>query len=164
MAKSDRDEKSRCITGYVISHPLFQHADEIYCYIDFRSEVCTRAIIKQAWELGKRVAAPKVTGHTMEFYYFQSFDEVTPGMYGILEPPAIRKADSESALVIMPGAVFDRQKNRIGYGGGYYDKYLEAHPSLNRMAVAFSLQCVDHIPVKPHDQKPEVLVTETGCL
>lgn len=164
LSESDRLEKSRCITSYVISHPTFLDADELYCFIDFRTEVCTRFIIEKAWELGKRVAAPKVNGRDMEFYYFTNFEELLLGCRGILEPPAIQKADSGSALVIMPGAAFDRQKNRIGYGGGFYDRYLEKHPALVRLAVAFTLQYVDYIPAEPHDLKPDILVTENGYM
>lgn len=162
MNATDWHEKSNRITDYVISHPVFKNAADVYCYINFRKEVCTCSIIETAWKLGKRVAAPKVNGRTMDFFYFNSFKELVPGCYGILEPPGVHKANGENALVIMPGAVFDQKKNRIGYGGGYYDRYLKQHPDLTRMAVAFSFQCLNAIPSEPYDQKPEILVTETG--
>lgn len=153
-------EKTQKIYEQVISHPLFLDAGEIYCYIDYNHEAGTKKLIEKSWELGKNVAVPKVIGDQMEFFYITSFDELKEGYYKIMEPVTEEKADAPEALVIMPGAAFDEECSRIGYGGGFYDKYLERHPGYRRIALAFELQITEHVPADTYDIKPEVIITE----
>ena len=160
IIKKEWTEKSRQIYEKVITHPLFLNAEELYCYIDFRNEVGTRDIIERAWSLGKKVAVPKVAGDAMEFYYIQSFDELSPGNWGIPEPVLENVACGKNVLVIMPGAVYDAEKHRIGYGRGYYDKYLAQHSDYQTMALAFELQMLENIPADEHDICPQFIVTE----
>lgn len=154
------EEKSRLIYEKVVTHPFFLETDAIYCYVDYRRETGTYAIIEQAWKLGKKVAAPKVNGDEMEFYYIQSFNDLQDGFKGIPEPRQMHPANDENVLVIMPGAVFDANCNRIGYGKGYYDKYLHAHPNYKTIAIAFELQMVEAIPAEAHDICPNMIITE----
>ncbi len=160
MSQETWKGSSHTIFQKVTAHPFFLDADEIYCYVDYRNEVGTAKIIGQAWELGKKVAVPKVTGDVMEFYYIQSFEELKSGYANIMEPVTEEIALGENVLVIMPGAVFDISKNRIGYGGGFYDKYLEKYSNYRRMAIAFELQMVESIPTDSYDICPEVIITE----
>lgn len=160
IKKEDWTEKSLRIYEKVITHPLFLNAEEIYCYIDFRNEVGTKKIIEKAWSLGKKVAVPKVTESSMGFFYIQCFDELSPGNWGILEPHQETVACGNNVLVIMPGAVFDAEKHRIGYGKGYYDKYLAEHSDYQTMALAFELQMLENIPADEHDICPRIIVTE----
>lgn len=160
LTAPDREEKSRKIYEKVVSHPLFLLSDEIYCYVDFRSEVQTRLIFERAWALGKKTAAPRVLGTEMEFFYFNSFSELKKGNMGILEPSAAEHACGKNVLMVMPGAAFDPMKNRIGYGGGYYDKYISRHETYKKCAIAFSLQITEPIPNEEFDKKPEVIFTE----
>ena len=160
MEKGEWDQKTRNITKRVTSHPLFLQAEEIYCYMDFRGEVGTRRIIEKAGEMNKKVAIPKTVGKTMEFYYISSFRETHPGRFGILEPDERRPASGEEGLILMPGAAFDHELHRIGYGGGFYDRYLEAHTGLLSMALAFECQVLPGIPQEEYDIRPRVLVTE----
>ena len=154
------EERSHSIYKKVVTHPFFLQADAIFCYIDYRREVGTHAIIEQAWKLGKKVAAPKVDGDEMEFYYIQSFMDLQEGFKGIPEPRQIHPAKDEQVLVIMPGAAFDMKCNRIGYGKGYYDKYLRVHPNAKTIAIAFELQMVESIPAETYDICPDILITE----
>jgi len=154
------EEKSRLIYEKVVTHPFFLEADAIYCYVDYRREVGTRDIIEHAWKLSKKVATPKVNGDEMNFYYIQSFEDLQEGFKGILEPKQTYPANDENVLVIMPGAVFDKKCNRIGYGKGYYDKYLHAHPHYKTIAIAFELQMVDKIPAEAYDICPNMIITE----
>jgi 5-formyltetrahydrofolate cyclo-ligase len=113
--------------------------------------------------MGKTAAAPKVCGRRMDFYEIRSFDEVSPGFRGIPEPTATDDKSPfcpENALVIMPGAVFDRQRHRIGYGGGYYDRFLSEHPDMTKLAAAFDFQVLDQIPVHEYDISADLIVTE----
>lgn len=140
----------------------YKKAKTIYTYVDYNREVETREIIEQAWADGKQVAVPRVEGDVMNFYLIQSMEELEPGCMGILEPVTGILAQDESALMVMPGVAFDRRKNRIGYGGGYYDKYLEEHTGLGRMAVAFEFQFMEEVPTEPTDICPEWIITEAG--
>lgn len=160
IPEKEWEDKSRLICEKVVTHPFFLQADAIYCYADYHREVATRQIMEYAWEIGKKVAIPKVLGDVMEFYYIQSFDDLEEGYKGIPEPKQMNLALDEKALLIMPGAAFDRFGNRIGYGKGYYDKYLQAYPNHKTIAIAFELQMVDTIPAEVHDICPDIIITE----
>jgi 5-formyltetrahydrofolate cyclo-ligase len=97
----------------------------------------------------------------MEFHYMQSFDDVEAGYKGIQEPKKADLACGEQALIIMPAVVVDYACNRIGYGGGYYDKYVATNPEYQSLLLAFDLQVVDFLPREPFDQPANMLVTET---
>ena len=154
------EERSRNIYHNVVTHPFFLQADTIYCYVDYRREVGTRQIMEYAWKLNKKVAVPKVNDDEMEFYYIHSFEDLQEGFKGIEEPLDTYPAKDEHALIIMPGAAFDTTCNRIGYGKGYYDKYLHAHPNHKTIAIAFELQMVKHVPADEYDICPEIIITE----
>ncbi len=154
-------EKTKIITDAVIHHRWFQEAADIYCYIDFNQEVGTSGVIKEAWRQGKNVWAPKVSGENMEFCSLTSFEELVTGAYGILEPNGTVISEQNHGLMLVPGVAFDKQKNRIGYGKGYYDRYLKAHPLLHTIALAFELQIVGRIEAQAQDIKPELLLTES---
>lgn len=160
LTENEWVDKSEWIYKKVISHPMFTMAQEIYCYIDFRKEVGTKKIIETAWQMEKKVACPKVLGDDMEFYYVKGFEDFTPGSWGILEPFNQDLACGSNVLVIMPGAAFNQERHRIGYGRGYYDRYLDRHPDYQTMALAFELQMVENIPVDTHDISPQIVVTE----
>ena len=160
ISNKEWEEKSHKIYEKVVTHPFFLEADAIYCYVDYRREVGTRAILEYAWKLGKKVATPKVDGDTMEFYYVESFENLQEGFKGIPEPTPKQLACDENVLVIMPGTAFDATCNRIGYGKGYYDKYLHVHPKYKTIAIAFELQIVDKVPSDDYDICPNMIITE----
>ena len=160
MKGKEWEENSYRIYEKVVAHPFFLNADTVYCYVDYRREVGTRNIIEKAWKLGKKVAVPKVEGAEMNFYYIHSFDDLKCGYKGILEPDILNPAQGESGLIIFPGAAYDRHCNRIGYGGGYYDKYMGKHEGLQSIALAFECQIEEHIPAEIHDIKPDIIITE----
>jgi 5-formyltetrahydrofolate cyclo-ligase len=149
------------IAKQVAEHPLYLQAADIYCYVDYNGEVGTRAMIEEAWRQGKNVWVPRVLGAEMEFFQIHSYDELLPGTKGILEPEEGIPGTGENGLMIMPGVAYDRALHRIGYGGGYYDKYLEKHPQLKRMAIAFDYQVMEAVPCDVHDIQPEILITES---
>ena len=97
----------------------------------------------------------------MNFYLVESKDDLQPGAYGILEPTGNHIADGEDGLLIMPGVAFDEECHRIGYGGGFYDRFLEKHPDIIRLAVAFDFQILDLVPTEPTDICPQIIVTQS---
>lgn len=153
------------IAQRVMESERFQEAGEVYCYVDYNHEAGTRQIIETCWQLKKRVFVPKVLGQDMEFYEIFSFDDLEPGMKGILEPATFsedRKGNGTSGVIIMPGVAFDRMLHRIGYGGGFYDQYLERHKKLKKIAVAFEYQVFEEIPAESFDICPDQLITEAA--
>ncbi len=160
IAPKELEEKSHTICQNVISHPFFLNAEEIYCYVDFRSEVKTNEILEAAWKCGKKVAVPKTEDGDMKFYYIHSKRDLSLGNLGIEEPQTEEFAHGDNVLVIMPGVAFDAHRHRIGYGGGYYDKYLMQHADCHTIALAFELQIISDIPAKSYDICPEVIITE----
>lgn len=160
LTDKEWEENSRQIYDKVTSHPFFLQANTIYCYIDYRREVATRAVIEYAWKLGKKVAVPKVVGDEMHFCEIKSFEELECGYKGIQEPKSQISANDDEALVIMPGAAFDISCHRIGYGKGYYDKYLHVHPKQKTIGIAFELQMLEKVPSEEYDVCPDIIITE----
>lgn len=166
LEESEWRRASSDIEAAVIAHPWFAKAEDIYTYVDRNRESGTRRTIKTAFETGKKVWVPKVTGDTMHFYRIESLAELRLGAYGIMEPKGDGPMDGAAwneaceGLMLMPGVAFDGQCRRVGYGGGYYDRYLAAHPGLRKMALAFEFQILPEVPYEEHDIRPEIVVTE----
>lgn len=97
----------------------------------------------------------------MIFYEITSMDDLEPGYFGILEPKeGLAKATGEDGLMIMPGVAFDPFRHRVGYGGGFYDRYLSVHTKHSTAALAFEFQMLEEVPVEPTDLLPDVVITE----
>ncbi|MDC7288733.1 5-formyltetrahydrofolate cyclo-ligase [Blautia schinkii] len=157
---SQIEEWSRVITRKVTALPAFRNAEKVLAYADYNHEVITRFLVEEAWKAGKQVAVPKVSGQDMIFYKLEDFSQLEPGYYGIPEPARGEIVEWEDALMIMPGVAFDKENHRVGYGGGFYDRFLEKHPGVQRVAVAFSFQMLPEVPVEPTDIFPQIIVTE----
>ena len=154
------DDWSRKIAETVTALPEYSNSQRIFAYADYNHEVMTKYIIEAAWNDGKEVAVPKVVGQDMVFYKLTDFAQLEKGYFGIPEPARGEIVQWEEALMIMPGVAFDRQNHRVGYGGGFYDRFLEKHPYITRVAVAFEFQMMSEVPVEPTDISPEIIVTE----
>ena len=154
-------ENSLRITEALTQLPEDRNAERIMAYADYNHEVITRYIIEQAWKDGKEVAVPKVFGKDMVFYRLTDFSQQESGYFGIPEPKEDGETVSwEEAMMVMPGVAFDINCNRVGYGGGFYDRFLEKHPEVCRVAVGFSFQILPEVPTEPTDIRPQVIVTE----
>ena len=154
------EKLSRQVTEQVQSLAVFQEADKIYAYVDYNHEVMTGFLIEEAWKRGKKVAVPKVVGKDLVFYELKSFDQLEEGYFHIPEPARGEIVDWTDPLMIMPGVAFDCQCHRVGYGGGFYDRFLEKHPNMKTVAVAFDFQMVEKAPWEKTDIQPEYVVTE----
>lgn len=151
---------SRTITEKVIRLPEFVNTDRVLIYADYNHEVMTGFLIEAAWKAGKEVAVPRVEGRNMTFYKLTDFSQLSPGYFGIPEPEQGERVNWKDALMIMPGVAFDHACHRVGYGGGFYDRYLEKHPELTRLALAFEFQMLSQVPTEPTDISPQIIVTE----
>lgn len=130
----------------------YRSAKTIYGYLPYNQEVRTIPILEQALRDGKRVAVPKVFGDAMKFIYMTDFSRVDKGYAGIPEPiddgPV---ADDPAALVLMPGLAFDAQGHRIGYGGGFYDRFLANEPNHPTVALCYDFQMAEHLETEAFD-------------
>lgn len=157
-------EKSLRIMRRIEETETFKNADNLLAYIDFRGEVATGTLIEKAWELGKKVYVPRVAGKEMEFYQIHSFEDLEKGAYGILEPkkecPVYEAGEGQTTLAILPGSVFDEKKNRVGYGGGFYDRYFEKRKDICRIAAAYEMQIVEEIETEEFDLPADYVTTE----
>ena len=160
MSQDDCRRRSESICQRFFSLDSFAENNCICAYISKGNEVDTIPIIEKAWSEGKSVYVPKVYGEIMHFIRIDSFDDVAKGNFGIMEPVSDDISDPEDGVIIMPGVAFDAELNRIGFGGGYYDRYLESHDNLLKVALAYDFQIVRHIDSEENDIKPDLIVTE----
>ena len=130
----------------------YKAAKTIYGYLPYNQEVRTVPMLEQALKDGKRVAVPKVYGDEMKFLYLDDLSKVEKGYAGIPEPIADGPvADDDTALVLMPGLAFDPAGHRIGYGGGFYDKFLAAEPNHPTLALCYEFQMLPELHTEEHD-------------
>lgn len=164
LKKEEVMECSKACVSKVLQFPELIEAKTVCVYMPTGNEIDTTEIIRYCKENGKRLAAPRVNGNTMEFYYFTDETDMEQGAYDIWEPTGTEAVEDEESLVIMPGVAFDLSCNRIGYGKGYYDRYLSAHPHMKKVALAYDFQIVGRIKREVHDVRPDVVVTESRVI
>lgn len=157
---------SQKLTERVVSHYEFIRAKDILIYMHYQNEVRTDGIIGYAWMLRKRVFVPRVNGNEMEFYEIRDLKECAPGYQGINEPVLctspyeFKEGLKEEPLMILPGLAFDEKGGRLGYGGGFYDRFLESRPACTKMGIGFDFQCVGEVPAGGQDIPMDLVVTE----
>jgi len=173
LSKDDVKEKSLKIRENLFSLEEFKKAKNILFYVSFKNEVGTHKMIKELIaKKEKTVIVPYVMGDNpiLQLSELKNFDWLEVKTFGVLEPKElyIREFNHEKVdLVIVPGIVFDKQGHRIGYGHGYYDKFLKKlGKNVKKIGLAFELQVVDEIPKEEHDVPVDCMVTEErviGC-
>lgn len=164
-----RAEASEAICNRVISMASFGLCDVLLCYYPVRSEVDVLNIARAALSRGKTVGFPVCRDGELEFYSVKSLDELTEkNSFGIPEPKEsdeTRIVPGKDTMILMPGLLFDKNGKRIGYGGGYYDKYIHRYPALLRssmtIGITYSLFLSDTpIPYTDFDISAALVVTE----
>ena len=132
--------------------PQYNSAKTIYGYLPYNQEVRTVPMLEQAMKDGKRVAVPKCYGDEMRFLYMDDLSKVEEGYAGIPGPVADEPvADDPTALVLMPGMAFTKDGKRMGYGGGFYDKFLASEPGHPTVALCYEFQMVEDLPTEDYD-------------
>lgn len=190
LTEMEVEIRSDLICRRILSLSEYKEAESVLCYMAFRNEVDLKSIMSTSWREGKKIYLPRMDAGTgqMEFYLHTPQDDLPVNAMGIREPSPDRPTfpefckEGERVLMVMPGVVFDRERRRLGYGGGFYDRYLaEMAPDLkektsrmhiNRdgnetmiylttLAAAYELQLVkDPLPEEETDIRPDILVTE----
>lgn len=168
LTERERQGKSLHIEKQVLTLPEYEKAQTVMLFLNFRDEVETTALAEETLTRGKQLVLPRCApqGILIPALIRDLDQDIEPGTWGIREPrlQGLREADPWAIdLVIVPGAAFDGQGNRLGYGGGYYDRFFgRLRPEVLRVAIAFATQVLPEVPVDPHDQKMSILVTEEG--
>ncbi|WP_445001579.1 5-formyltetrahydrofolate cyclo-ligase [Exiguobacterium alkaliphilum] len=155
---ANRDEADAAIVHNVMRLPEWIEARAVALTLSFGLEVDTRPLIEAAWQAGKTVLVPKVTTEGLTFHRIESYDDLEPGVMGILEPTT-QQVDGDVDLCVVPGRVFNRSGYRIGWGGGYYDRFLASYAG-QTLSLAYSVQVLDDIPIEAHDIPVGVIVSE----
>lgn len=180
LTEQERLRYSEEIVRNLTALTCYQEAEALLAYASYRSEVETAGLIRQALSEGRHVFVPRVDGKDMEFWRIKDLTDLHSGYRGIPEPsPGLSyytylaaKGSMPSTLMCIPGAAFDRAHHRIGYGGGFYDRYLyrlangpvrEGLP-LTTAALAYTCQVFDEIPWEAHDITPDILLTQEGSV
>lgn len=164
MSREEMFSKSEQIFEQLITVPEYKRSDKIYTYVSMNNEVDTIMLIDYSLSIDKRVFVPKVIGNHMEFYEISDISELSSGYFGIYEPDINGKEPdySRTGFMCMPGLAFDLSFNRIGYGGGFYDRYLAQENRLYKAALAYSYQLVPAVFAEPTDVKTDMIITESN--
>lgn len=172
MSINEQRKNSKAIWQQLFESEVYHNCKLIFTYVSFRSEVGTHEMIRRALVDGKKVYAPKVEERCMEFYSIKSLEELVPGMMGILEPEinpqnrystSLSQVNQEDNIMLLPGLAFDTRGNRIGYGAGYYDRYLsrEGESNFTKIAISYDFQVMEQITSDEYDIKTDMIITPT---
>jgi len=164
--------KSQLIRQNLATLEQLRHSRTIFAYVSFRSEVDTNQLIDELLASGKKVAVPvtRVKEKRLDVITITSREEdLVPGYCRIPEPrrelwQSAKLAEEEIECILLPGSVFDQRSGRFGYGGGYYDRFLERNPQACRIGLAFDLQVVERAPLAVHDQLLDLVVSESRII
>ena len=152
MTEEEIVSRSEALGRLFIASEAYKNAKTIYGYLPYNQEVRTVPMLEKALADGKQVAVPKVFGEEMKFLYITDFSRVEKGYAGIPEPMGDEPvAHDETALVLMPGLAFDPQGHRIGYGGGFYDKFLSREPEHPTVALCYDFQVFPELQTEEFD-------------
>ncbi len=138
----------------------------LMAFLNFGTEVITDPFIEWAWQQGKQVAVPLCRPETRQMIAsaIETFDDVEPGYFGVREPKrqALRPVDKGLIdLILVPAVAFDRRGYRVGYGGGYYDRFLpDIRKEVPRIGIIFSLQLINEVPTDRYDLPVDMIITE----
>ena len=168
--RKDISSESRCLLdsalfSNIASHPAFLNADTVLCYYPVKSEPNILPLIRHALSNGKKIAFPisHPESSTLTFHRVESISDLTVGTYDIPEPPAYapQVCEFNKSICIVPALAFDSNGNRLGYGGGYYDRFLKSFNGVSILPI-YSLLFSEFLPTDENDQKVDIIITEEG--
>ncbi len=154
----DRVNKSMIVKDKIMNLDIYKNSKTIGLYYSMKSEVDTKELIKESLSLGKKVLLPKVLNKNKMIFIEVNNDTVyEKNSFGVMEP--IGEEVNDIDLIICPGVAFDKNNNRLGYGRGYYDKYLAKH-DIYKIGICYKEQLIDNIEVDDHDIKMDLVITD----
>ncbi|TCI29550.1 5-formyltetrahydrofolate cyclo-ligase [Exiguobacterium sp. SL-10] len=158
LGLGDRADRDRAIIHTLTGLEVWREANTVAVTLALDLEIDTLPLIRSAWKAGKSVFVPKVTKQGLTFHEIHSFEDLEPGVMGILEPTTSATTRAIDVCIV-PGRVFERSGYRIGWGGGYYDRFLASYEGVT-VSLAYDVQLLDEVPIEPHDIPVEFIVTE----
>lgn len=166
LTQAEIQDKTKKIAQRLFSLPHFQNASAVFIYLAFKNEVRTDNIIEKAWQQKKKVLVPvcRKKDKNLLLSELHSFSELGPGTWNIPEPRLeyLRPVSPFIAdLAVIPGLAFDSRGYRLGYGAGYYDRFLpQLSPECPVIALAYDFQVLESVPSEPHDMPVDMIITE----
>ncbi|MBN1298589.1 MAG: 5-formyltetrahydrofolate cyclo-ligase [Actinobacteria bacterium] len=165
MEKETRLAFSEEIANKFLALQQYRDTRSILIFYPFRSEADSTFIIKRALKEGKKIILPKVKGKELELYYINDTgSQLEKSRMGIMEPVdnlCSKAAVEDVDIAVIPGLCFDKNMNRLGFGGGFFDRLIPMLPAnIKKIAICFDLQVLDNIPVEKHDKKIDMIITE----
>lgn len=166
LSERYRLEASEIVREKLLESIEYKDAKTIMTFVSFSSEIDTRKLIEKAWDENKKIVTPlaKLKERRLELYYIESWDQLQAGVYGILEPipdEGRLVCASQIDLVIYPGVAFDNKLNRLGYGGGFYDRFFSRlRKDCNRIAITYDMQVIESVPTDEYDIPVDKVITE----
>jgi 5-formyltetrahydrofolate cyclo-ligase len=168
LGEDERARRSAAVRRRFLRVAAVRRARTLFCFASFRTEVDTAGILRWALRRGLVTAVPLVRGpRDMVAVRITDMTDLQPGHWDIPEPrPGLPLVEPGSIdVAVLPGAAFDAQGGRLGYGGGFYDTFLRGlAPGAARIALAFDDQVVGHVPCETHDLRAHLIVTERRVL
>ncbi len=158
MSPDDIARRSEILCQMVLDSAAYQSAEAVYGYLPFNQEPAITPLLLQVLADGKRLALPRCDGAGMRFIRVTDLSRIRHTAFGVPEPMDDGPVAQEpAALVLVPGLAFDSGGFRIGYGGGYYDRFLTAEPNHPTIALCYDFQLLDHLEPEPHDVPVDVI-------
>lgn len=151
MSSDECKIKSNFICKKIMESYVYKNSESIFCYASVNNEVSLDTLIEDAFKNGKKVAFPKVEGNNIRFYHVKTLEDLAPGYFEIPEPDSSMPA-KEGDVVIVPGVAFSKNGERLGYGGGFYDRFLSEN-DIYSIGVGYDFQIIPSLPVEEHDIK-----------
>lgn len=165
LPRYEQEQNSLAICERLHENKWYENTDTLLVYASIQSEVCLEHLIQRAWQEQKQVYFPRVKGEDMDFFLVRSKEELLEGSFHVMEPTGNKCFLSEQpAPILVPAVSFSRTGERIGYGKGYYDRYLCRFPNLVRIGICHEEQMVDYIPSGPHDKPMDAIVTQNEII
>lgn len=170
MTQEEREKGTILLTERILGHQWYYRSECLLCFVSYGSEIDTSGLISEALKTGKKVYVPKVNTTCekpeMGFFRIRGTEELRPGYQGIPEPQGVTEEyeysekTAKNTLLVMPGVAFDKFGNRLGYGAGFYDRYLADKPALQlrTIGVGYRCQLVDKIPAEETDVRPYQMI------
>lgn len=163
LPKDYRKMASEKIFSTLEEHKLFKAAEKIFIFVGFGTEIQTENFIKR-WINKKQIFVPKIDGNDMNLIQIKSWNDLEPGCFGILEPKHSANYVGEIDLVITPSIVYDKNGYRLGYGKGFYDKYLALNNHNTSIGISYDKLLQNDIPIDSHDKAVDIIITEEKIL
>jgi 5-formyltetrahydrofolate cyclo-ligase len=170
LTTEERQQYDTAMLAAFLSLSEYSECESLFAYVSFGTEPDTHGLIRRAVQEGKKVFVPRVEGPKMEFYRVSEIDGFEISSFGIPEPQSDisnrYQGKGNRQLMLMPGLAFDRQGGRIGFGAGYFDKYLAKYPpeQFCKVALAYDFQLFDNLDTEQHDIRTDIIVTPTRII